>query len=345
MFLMPVSACTNSGANVASGPSIATADKHRGMAFEHAWGRRSRTQGYGSEASASSLGQLKDLGATWISVTPFGFQRNVDDTSFRWGGPETEKSDDRVHRVTGQAHQQGIKVMLKPHIWLRPPAWVGLVQSRTERDWSTWFSNYRQFIVHYASLAQEADVDALCIGNELGGTTHREREWRELIADVRAVYDGVLTYGAHADELWDVAFWDALDFIGVSAYFELALEPSPTYGELVDAWGPIVTRLERLSSRWHRSVLFTEIGYRSVDFAAQYPWKYDGTTPVNLRLQADAYTAFFEAVWDKPWLGGVYWWKWRSAGAGGGPDDDNYTPRGKPAENVLRRYFMGEDAR
>ena len=229
--------------------------------------------------------------------------------------------------------------MLKPHIWLRPPAWVGMVASQSEDDWTTWFSSYREFIVHYAFLAQDAGMDAFCIGNELQGTTQREQEWRDLISEVRDVYDGVLTYGAHADEVWRIQFWDALDLIGVSAYFELTPKLSPTPADLVAAWTPIATRLGRLSAEWQRPVLFTEIGYRSVDFAARHPWKFEDTTPVNLQLQADAYAAFFEAVWSEPWLAGVYWWKWRSSLADGGPDDDDYTPRGKPAEEVLRRYY------
>ena len=134
-------------------------------------------------------------------------------------------------------------------------------------------------------------------------------------------------------------FWDALDFIGVSAYFELAGRSSPTREELVAAWQPVKSRLARLAERWERPVVFTELGYRSVDFAGQYPWKADDTTPVNLELQADAYAAFFETVWREPWMGGVYWWNWFSFPDDGGYDDDDYTPRNKPAEAVLRQYY------
>ena len=313
--------------------------KHRGMSYAHAWGRRSVSRGYGSDASDASLAVLAELGTDWISITPFGFQRNRDDTEFHWGGSQFSETDDRLHAVTAQAHVRGIKVMLKPHIWLRPPAWVGEVEPTTEADWSLWFGSYREFILHYAALARDADIEALCIGNELARTTHRETAWRALVAEIRTVYPGVLTYGAHADEVWDVPFWDALDFIGVSAYFELAGRSSPTREELVAAWQPVKSRLARLAEHWERPVVFTELGYRSVDFAAQYPWKPDDTTPVNLELQADAYAAFFETVWREPWMGGVYWWNWFSFPDDGGYDDDDYTPRNKPAEAVLRQYY------
>ena len=277
-------------------------------------------------------------------MTSFGFQRAPADTVIRWGGSRFGETDERLRVVVTQAQERGISVMLKPHIWLRPPAWVGTVAPQTEADWTAWFASYGTFILHYAALASDTGVEALCIGNELKGTTHRVREWRELIADIRGVYDGVLTYGAHADEVWMLPFWDALDYIGVSAYFAVADKPSPTRSEMMAAWEPHVSRLEQLSTRWDRPVLFTELGYRSVDFAAQYPWRFDGTAPVNLQLQADAYGAFFEAVWPQPWFGGVHWWKWLSSLDDGGAGNDDYTPRSKPAEEVLKRFCRRQEA-
>ena len=332
-----ISVQPSQGGPIVGGPTVPT--KHHGIAFEHAWGRRAASRGYGTIASGDSLSRLQTLGVNWISVVPFGFQRTPSDTEIRRGGARFSETDERLRAVGVQAHERGISVMLKPHVWLRPPAWVGMVAPKTEADWAAWFGSYRSFILHYAALARDTGIEALCIGNELKGTTHREEEWRDLIAEIRDVYEGVLTYGAHADEVWTLPFWDTLDYIGVSAYFALSDKPSPTRSEMVAAWEPHVNRLARLAARWDRPVLFTELGYRSVDFAAQYPWKFDGTTPVNLRLQADAYTAFFEAVWPKPWFAGVHWWKWRSSLDDGGADNDDFTPRSKPAEEVLRQIY------
>ena len=261
--------CVASGAPpVADVPVMA---KHRGVSYAHAWGRRAAERGYGSPASAASLQVLSDLGVDWIAITPFGFQRTPQDTSFRWGGSRFSETDDRLKATTRQAHARGVKVMLKPHVWLRPPAWAGLVEPETDAAWDEWFANYRTFMRHYAALARDAGIDALCIGNELSRTTRHEADWRLIIDEIRAIYDGVLTYGAHADEVWDVSFWDALDFIGVSGYFELTSQASPMRADLVAAWRPIVARLERLASRWEKPIVFTELGYRSVDFAARYP--------------------------------------------------------------------------
>ena len=53
----------------------------------------------------------------------------------------------------------------------------------------------------------------------------------------------------------------------------------------------------------------------------------------------EGFATYFETVWQESWLGGVYWWSWSSFPDDGGSDDDDYTPRNKPAEDVLRKYY------
>jgi hypothetical protein len=336
VLALSMAGCGVQGAAL-SGPAFADG-RHRGMSYAHAW-RRSENRGYGTRESEESLRILSDLGVNWISVTPFGFQDRPEEPGIRWGGRRFSETDESLSQATRQAHALGIKVMLKPHVWLRPPNWVGLVAMGSEEAWAAWFANYEAFILHYATLAQTAGMDALCIGNELEKTTVRETEWRRLISRIRRVYRGPLTYGAGGYEVYEVPFWDALDFIGVSAYYPLANDPAPARTALVAAWQPIVARLAALSRRWQRPVVFTELGYRSAAAGAGRQWEWRRTTPVALGVQADAYQAFFEAVWDQPWFGGVYWWKWLSYPAHGGPQDNDYSPRNKPAEEVLRKNY------
>ena len=337
LLTLPVLACGRSSTSEPSREPIVVGDMQRGVSYAHATGRQ-RNRGYGSPASAESLHVLQDLGVNWISITPYGFQRAPEDTAIRWGGSRYGETDDRLRAVAAQAQALGIKVMLKPHVWLRPSNWVGMIEHHSEEAWRAWFEAYRELILHYAALAQDAAMDALCIGNEMAETTGREREWRDLIAEIRETFDGTLTYGAHFDEVYDVPFWDALDFIGVSAYYPLASGRAPGRDALAAAWRPVITRLEKLAIKWIKPIVFTELGYRSSDFAPEHPWHVD-RAPVNLQVQADAYAAFFEAVWPQPWFGGVYWWKWFSFPDDGGPTDNDFTPRNKTAERVLERYY------
>lgn len=298
-------------------------------------------QGYGSPASAESLRQLALLGFDSISLTPFGFQRSSEDTEIIWvgnRGGRIGETDDAIRAGVRQARARGFRIMLKPHIWLRPPGWPGSIEPTDAAGWNAWFDSYREFILHYARLAEEIHAETFCVGNELVIASSHEKAWRQLIAKTRKVYHGRLTYGANFDEVFNVPFWDALDAIGVSAYFPLSDAGAPDAATLIRAWQPIVAKLARFSARWKRPVLFTEVGYASRDGATKHPWEEHGGN-LNVRVQAAAYEAFFRAVWPQSWVAGVYFWKWESY-----PHHDDghriaFTIENKPAAEVVRRYF------
>jgi hypothetical protein len=293
---------------------------------------RERDVRYGSPASAYALGDLKDLGVNWIM--PFGFHRGTPEISF--GGERVWETDDSLIAVTKQAHERGIKVLLKPHLWGR-----GELDMRawTNAQWAAWFEQYTRFIEHYATIAGDAKVDAFSIGNEQKIASSHEKEWRAIIARVRAIYHGPLTYGANFDEIFDVPFWDALDWIGVSAYFPLVDAPAPSRAELVRAWQPIVQQLGALAKKTKRPIVFTELGYRSANGAAWRQWEIPRDAPPNAEAQRVAYEAFFETVWPQPWLAGVYPWKWYSVPHHGRADGNDYDLEDKPAEGVVRRNY------
>ena len=63
-----------------------------------------------------------------------------------------------------------------------------------------------------------------------------DARWRQIIAAIRQVYHGKLTYGGNWDSFNEVTFWDALDYIGVLAYFPLTKTPNPSSAEIAAAW-------------------------------------------------------------------------------------------------------------
>lgn len=308
--------------------------------MSYASGPHRRDLHYGSAGSVESLRALKAMGVNWISITPFGFHRGTPE--LRWGGPNVWENDESLLAVTKQAHALGMKVMLKPHVWGREEA---SMDAWTEEQWRKWMADYERFAEHYATLARDANVDAFCIGNEQKRTSHLESDWRRIIAKARTIYRGPITYGANFDEIFRVPFWDAVDWIGVSAYFPLVDAPSPTRAELVKAWKPITDRLAELSKRQKKPIVFTEIGYRSCDGAAWRQWEIPRNAPLNLEVQATAYEAFFEAVWPQPWLAGAYPWKWFSYLGHSSPASNDFELEGKPAIGVItKNYQRGPDS-
>ena len=59
------------------------------------------------------------------------------------------------------------------------------------------------------------DVEYLSVGTELVSTEKFTEKWRQLIADVRKIYHGEITYSVNWDRYGDVSFWDDLDYIVV----------------------------------------------------------------------------------------------------------------------------------
>lgn len=284
---------------------------------------------------------LRSLGARDFAYVPFASMSDPLRPEIRARAPEA-----RDRELVERARASGLRVLLAPHLWI-DRSWHGAVVMQTEADWRSFFAAYTSFVVGWARFAAENDVDALCIGAEFDLTLAREREWRALIAEVRAAYSGRLVYAAHWSRTQDVPFWDALDAIGVNAYFPLDVGGEATLEALLAAWRPIRADLERLSARHARPIVFTEIGYRPLVGALAHPWKADGVGELDLGLQARAYEAAWTTFADRRWFGGLYWWEWFSASfrARSGPGWCSYSPQGNPAEDVLRAHWSTRSAK
>ena len=283
--------------------------------------------------------EIAQTGADTVSLVLSWHQHSVRSTELR-REPATP-SDDELRRAIQDAQSVGLDVMLLPILRLETREdgeWRGVLRPDDRMEW---FLSYSEFILHYARLAAEEGVSLYSVGSELGSMEEAETEWRNLIAEVRTVFPGRLTYSANWDHYQRTPFWDALDLVGTTGYHELSSqgETNPTLDELTGAWTPILADLREFAESVEREVLITEIGYVSQTGAAYHPWDYTATGPVDLGAQRDLYEAFYRSVNGAEWLGGVAFWTWFGDG---GSSDDGYTPRGKPAEQVVRRWFGAE---
>lgn len=300
------------------------------------------------EFGDSTLETLSDLGATHLSLVSFGFQQDASAPEIRFR-PDVRwysESESGARSVAVRARAHGLGVILKPQIWLQGGAWTADIDFAREADWTIWESQYREYLMHTARLAEAIGAELLIVGTELANPVRtREEFWRRLIADIRTVYDGKLTYGANwHDDFENVPFWDALDYIGVQAYFPIAQHRSPSTAEMVNGWRPHVESLEEVSRRESLPVLFTEIGYRSISYAAAEPWRWpareeNATVDPDYEIQSDLFEAFFETIWTKPWFAGAIIWKMYPDGGRPNRRALDFTPQDKPAEDVIRHYF------
>lgn len=292
--------------------------------------------------TADEISDVKKCGISWISQTPYGWQRSSSDTLIRtetfsqtpWWG----ESKEGIAHTVALAHQQGIRTLLKPHLWVKE-SWPGEIEMKSEREWKAWFRHYEDFILPYAILADSTGIEILCIGTELHKTIKRP-EWLPLIQKIRTVYKGKLTYAANFNgEFEEVPFWNKLDYIGVQAYFPLATTIKPEVKALKQAWKDPISRIEKIHQRFNKPVIFTELGYKSTPDAAIEPWRWpERQEEISMETQSNCYEAFFQAVWPLEWIAGVYFWKWYPHTPRHETDGD-FTPQGKPAEMVMRTWF------
>jgi hypothetical protein len=331
VLIIPGLLLQNMGQSRAAGQVV----KQRGMSFAAWWPGL-----YSSPDADQALSELREAGPDWISLIVTRYQDTIASTTI-YSAPGTPTDDDLVH-VINQAHSLGMKVMLKPHLDLAndPTHWRGDIGvGFSEADWIAWFISYKDFINHYAQLAQAYGADQFCVGTELVSTEARAADWQSVIAGVRGLFTGPITYAANQGSEGALSWWDKLDFIGVDAYYPLTNKNNPTLDELKAAWAPLVAGLKTLSEYWGKTILFTEIGYRSQDGANQHPWDFQIGGTIDLQEQADLYRAVFESVFNQAWFAGIFWWSWEPDPLQGGPCDMGYSPHDKPAEDILRLWY------
>ncbi|MBK9271123.1 MAG: hypothetical protein IPM48_05970 [Saprospiraceae bacterium] len=282
----------------------------------------------------------------WVSVIPYAFTPKnkalvkYNQTDWQWWG-ETREG---VRHTIQLAHQNGLKVMLKPQVYI-PGAWTGTLRFQSEAEWKSWEADYKKYILDMAILSSEYKVEMFCLGTEFSASVkERLPFWLGLIQDIRSIYSGKLIYSANWDHYQETPFWDRLDYIGISAYFPLTEEVHPEKEVLMKAWKPWLESMKSFSKKLGKKIIFTEFGYLSVPGAAGKTWELEqkiDQLPMDQTAQELAYEALFLQFWEQEFWGGGFVWKWFPEGQGheGYPDKD-YTPQGKKAGLVLKNWYQ-----
>lgn len=291
----------------------------------------------------------------WITMVPFGDLEDYDSPEVRFHHPtkNTYLDIDTMWSESIQlAHSFGFKVFLKPHIWIYDSSngkWRSDIFPSSNENWETWKKSYREFILLYARIAEKNNVEMFCIGTEFTRLAIEKPDfWKKLIQDVRSIYSGKITYAANwYDEFEKVKFWDKLDYIGIQAYFPLTKNKNPTVKQVSKGWKKHLPSIERIHEKFNKKIIFTELGYKSTTDSAIEPWSWIDYSsnlfkPVSTETQANCYQAFFNTIWKKKWFAGVHFWQWHTSEEDGGKDNLDFTPRSKPAENVIAKGFGGK---
>ena len=304
-------------------PPVEKGFYYKGVNFTAEW-----PDPYGSKVSAQVLAKLPGYGVNSVALVPYASQRpEVAALNF----PLRMERDELIVAAAKMAHAEGLRVLLKPQVWVRGRGlYPGDLRYDDPKERDRWFASYARFVEHYAKLAARIEAEMFCVGVEFAQLSGHEREWRELIALARKHYSGPLVYAANfGEEFESVRFWDALDYIGLDNYYPLPEDRSTE---------AIAGKIERVHLEFDKPVLFTEAGFSTYELAHRKPWEDQPGGALSPQAQARNVEALLRGFHGRPWLQGIFWWKVGTS-ARGGLDDGSHILWGKPAMDVIGKWF------
>jgi hypothetical protein len=256
----------------------------------------------------TTMEDIRAIGANWISIHPYA--RINADGSLRFERFDPQDPPGYIARPIREAHRLGLSICIKPHIayWRSPFSWRGEITFTNDEDWQRFWTDYGEWITLLAAASREAD--GFVVGTELDRTLHFENEWRDIIARVRERTDAPLTYASNWTDYTQVPFWDALDVIGIQAYFPLTDKESYSEADIQRGWQQQMAELRRYAEPLNRKILFTELGYNQSHQAPIEPWDYAVHGEDARSIQAICMRIALEAINKEERVVGALLWKW-----------------------------------
>ena len=310
----------------------------------YTYGFDGRRGAYRTEEAALSMARLAALGGDWAALAFVIQQDHFYSTQIRPDYRHTVTDRD-VTTAVGKLHALGLKVCMKPMVNCADGVWRAHIHF-PEREWGDkdywheWFDSYTAFLCHYAEIAEETGCEMFCVGCEMLGTEHKEEYWRKAIAAVRQVYHGELVYNTNHGKEFDVKWWDAVDYIGTSAYYCVAEEPGASMAHMKAHWDRHKDRLRELSRvNGGKQIIFMEIGCRSARGCAMMPYDFSHREfPYDEDEQANFYESCMRAMWEEDWFAGFFWWDWYTRLPTRQPEM-GFSIAGKKAEAVVKEWY------
>lgn len=289
--------------------------------------------------AAQSMAHMAAHSVTWTALAYAAEQATPFATEIPFESAPTVTDEEIAHAIRA-AHALGLKVCLKPVVNVADGTWrahIGFFDWDVpgEPSWTQWFASYREFIVHAARLAEVEGCEMLCIGCEMVRADGQEAHWRRLVAEVRDVYSGPITYNCDKYQEDRVAWWDAVDVISSSGYYP------------IDAWEEQLDRIERVVEASGRPFFFMEAGCPSREGSPALPNDWSLVGAVSMSAQLEYYRAMFAACRARPWVRGLMLWDWPAElyDAVDATADDDYCPYGKPAGREMAAQYAAWSGR
>lgn len=297
------------------------------------WGWVGARGTWGTDAARDSMRAMADHSVTWTALAYAAEQATQFSTEISLDTAPTVQDAEIVGAIR-DAQALGLKVCLKPVVNVADGTWranIGFFDWDVpgEPSWTQWFAAYQEFILHAAHIAEAEGCAMLCIGCEMVRADGQEAHWRRLIAVVRTVYTGVITYNCDKYQEDHVTWWDAVDVISSSGYYP------------IDTWQSQLDRIESVVREKGKPFFFMEAGCPSRVGSAALPndWNLVGA-PSGVE-QLRYFETMFAACESREWVRGFMLWDWPAAlyPLADAASNDDYCPYGKPAGTYIAERY------
>lgn len=298
----------------------------------------SYTKGNFIEPIKRTFDEIKKVGGNWVNLVPVWFVvpdykgnelKPIYSEEFQGmsGWVYATIKDQDLITLINEAHSRDLKVYLCPHV--APENWGPGVKGKGDLEPSNpdlFFDSYKNFVNHYADIAQQTGVEMFSIGNELDTLTQEDlvqnsqidktARWRDIIKSVREHYKGTLTYSVSAmDEVRVgpelIKFWDALDVIGWEWYVPIATTEHEAISSMkANAERIIQNHIKPLYDKYGKPIVITEIGWEAYAGAGAHTYGVGSSEGGDRIEQASCYEAIFQAIEDKDFIKGMHIWTW-----------------------------------
>lgn len=284
------------------------------------------------EARDGLADMAKRTNCNFVILVPNGIQDTPQSEKIDYRS-EATMSDDELKSTIELAHSLGLRTALKPTANCRNGTWRAHISFfdedvPCEPKWGNWFESYTDFQTHFAELAAQCGCEMLIAGCEMVQSEHREAEWRDVIAEIRKVFGGLVSYNTDKYQEHNVRWWDAVDVISSSGYYP------------INDWERQLDRIENAVKKYGKPFFFAECGCMSTKGSNAVPNDWSVRDDIDLVGQAEWYDTMFRTCDKRDWVNGFALWSWPLKRCGIPPEKNGgYDICGKPAENTVAAFY------
>lgn len=265
------------------------------------------------------------------------------------------ESLDKAKKLIRKLNKIRVSIILEPYPWIKK----GTLYETEWRpaDINLFFSKWKTTVLKrlILDIANPYHIYALNIASNFV-KIEEEEAWCDTVDYVRKYYKGLVTYRTG---WWYTALWDKktlqtyenklnnkifskVDFISVSAYFELTDSDKNTVENLTDSLlstkrydrkENVKNELQNFHGKWNKPVFMGELGFPKKDGASMEPWNPFMDKPRNEKEQANCFEAYRRVFENESWLLGFSVFALGEHSA-----DKNYYP-GEESSEVIRHWY------